>query len=308
MHTDLRDVRLPAGAALFELAVAHGYRGVSIVGTGKNAGKTVVMRAIAAAAAARGKAVGLTLTGRDGEMVDALDGGDKPRLFLRPGAIIATARSVLPAHPACEILDVTGWRAAAGEIVFARVRRAGYFELAGPATAAGTRACVHGLALYGSDFVVVDGAIDRIAALAGSEGAVIVAVGASGVNSMQEAVHEAQALCARLRVCAFDPQMSRIFIEGALTPARAAQLQAQKESRQIVVRDPTRVAASGKTLLGMLQHLDVRCRRPLNVIAVTVASIGREHYFDPRAFARSVAAATGLPTYDVFAASMVRAA
>jgi len=34
---------------------------------------------------------------------------------------------------------------------------------------------------------------------------------------------------------------------------------------------------------------------------VTAASIGRDRYFEPAAFARAVALATGLPTFDVYA-------
>jgi hypothetical protein len=39
----------------------------------------------------------------------------------------------------------------------------------------------------------------------------------------------------------------------------------------------------------------------LRVIATTVASIGPNRAFEPRAFAAAVAAATGLPAFDVYA-------
>ena len=295
------------GDSLLELARAGAARSLFVVGTGKNVGKTVAMRAVAGAAAARGLSIGVTSTGRDGEAVDAADSLAKPRLFLHPGTVIATARHLLPEHPASEILDVTGWRTAAGPVVFARVRRGGYYELAGPSTASGIRACAERFAQYGCDQIIVDGALDRVAALAGGNDAVIIATGAAAANTMEEAIDDVRALAARLSLPQVDAGKPLLRIEGALTPALASQFSAD-ERRQIVVRDPTQVAASGKTLLGIMRRLDVRCERRINVVAATVASIGRDRYFEPRAFMEGVAQATGLPVFDVYADAMAAAA
>lgn len=297
-----------AGDMLLELAWSGAGRSLFVVGTGKNVGKTVAMRAIASAAAARDLTVGLTSMGRDGEAIDVSDSLAKPRLFLTPGSIVATARNLLPAHPACEVLDLTEWPSAAGKVVFARVRRAGYFELAGPPTAAGVRDCVNRFFDFGCDRAIVDGALDRVAALAGGGDAVIVSAGAAAARTPEEAVDEIRALVTRLRVPAADPAKPSLRIEGALTPSLAAQFSAAREERQIVVRDPTQIAMSGKAMLGAAARLDLRCERPLRVVAATIASIGRDRYFEPRTFARAVAEATGLPTFDVYAGTMVRAA
>lgn len=294
------------GDSLLELARAGAARSLFVVGTGKNVGKTVAMRAVAGAASARGLTVGMTSTGRDGEAVDAADSLAKPRLFLPPGTVIATARHLIPEHPASEILDVTGWRTAVGSVVFARVRRHGYYELAGPSTASGIRACAERFAQLGSDQIIVDGALDRVAALAGGSDAVIIATGAAAANTMEEAIDDVRALAARLSIPQADPRKPFLRLDGALTPALAAQLGG--DQRQIVVRDPTQVAASGKTLLGILRRLDVRCERRINVVAATVASIGRDRYFEPRTFMEGVAEATGLPVFDVYAGAMVQAA
>lgn len=296
------------GDALLDLAREGGRGSLVVVGTGKNVGKTVAMRAIADAAVRRGLRVGMTSIGRDGEAVDASDALAKPRLFLRPQTVIATARHLLPVHPASELLDFTPWSTAAGAVVFARVRNAAYYELAGPATAAGVRACVHRFADFGCDQIIVDGALDRVAALAGGADAVIVSVGASAARTVEEAVDDARALVARLGVPRFDPGKPHIRIEGALTAADASALVAKREERQVVVRDPTQITVSGKALLGVISRLNVRCERPLNVVAATIASIGRDRYFEPKEFARAVAAATALPTFDVYAGALVRAA
>ena len=296
------------GDALLDLARSGERSSLFVVGTGKNVGKTVTMRAIARAACARRLVVGVTSTGRDGEAVDASDAMAKPRLFLTPGTIVATARHLLSVHPASEVLELSTWETAAGPVLFARVRRAGYFELAGPATASGVRHCVDRFATLGCEQIVVDGALDRVAALAGGDDSVILAVGASAARTMDEAVDDARALAARLQLPAVDPSQPSLRIDGALTAARAAQLAASREQRQIVVRDPTQIAIGGKALLGAAQALQLRCERPLRVVAATIASIGRDAYFEPRAFARAVAEATGLPTFDVYAGAAQGAA
>jgi hypothetical protein len=71
------------------------------------------------------------------------------------------------------------------------------------------------------------------------------------------------------------------------------------------VRDPTQIALSGKATAHAFAHLAIRCERPLRVVAATVASIGRDHSFEPKGFADAVARATGLPTFDVYAGARV---
>jgi hypothetical protein len=111
-----------------------------------------------------------------------------------------------------------------------------------------------------------------------------------------------------LRLPVADPVRPSLRIEGALTSAFAAQLIAVRETRQIVVRDPTQIALSGKAMIAAAERLDLRCERPLRVVAATIASIGRDRYFEPRSFANEVARATGLPSFDVYAGTMVEAA
>ncbi len=296
------------GDSLLDLARSGGARSLFVVGTGKNVGKTVAMRAIAQAAARRNLTVGLTSTGRDGEAIDVADALAKPRLFLLPGTVVATARNLVPVHPASEMLELTDWPSAAGRVLFARVKRGGFYELAGPPTASGVRDCVNRFFGFGCDQAIVDGALDRVAALAGGGDSVIVSAGAAAARTMEEAVADIRALTLRLCIPAVDPAKPSLYIEGALTPGRAAQLLAARETRQIVVRDPTQIALGGKAMMGAAERLDLRCERPLRVIAATIASIGRDRYFEPRAFANEVARATGLPTFDVYAGTRVQAA
>ncbi|MDP9111732.1 MAG: hypothetical protein M3M96_08880, partial [Candidatus Eremiobacteraeota bacterium] len=74
------------------------------------------MRAIYEAALRCGVRPGLASIGRDGEAYDVSDVAAKPRLFLRGGTCIATARDVLPHSPASEIIQLSRLRTAAGTL------------------------------------------------------------------------------------------------------------------------------------------------------------------------------------------------
>ncbi|HET9392282.1 MAG TPA: hypothetical protein VFO29_01980 [Candidatus Rubrimentiphilum sp.] len=292
---------MKTGDALLDLARANGRTSLFVVGTGKNAGKTVAMRAIATAAARRGISLGLTSAGRDGETFDAVDAAAKPRLFLDAGTIVATAPMLLPAHSDFDVLEETNWQTAAGAVVFARVRRPAFYELAGPPKASELRRCVERLRELGCEQVIVDGAIDRVAALAGGDDAVVIAVGADAGTSIEEAAAYARALVERLCIQSYDPQQPFVKIEGGLTSASARRLLELGEKRQVVVRDPTQVVIHGKEFLRFVERVALRCERPLHVVAVTVAPMGRERDFDAEAFRTAVARETGLPVFDVYA-------
>lgn len=288
------------GRKLLKLASGCGARSFFVVGTGKNVGKTVTMRAVYQAAYEDGLRVGLASVGFDGEAVDQLAIWRKPRLLLRPGTIVATARKALPRSPASEILAFSRLRSAAGPLVYARAASSAFYELIGPPTASGVREVLDEL-LARSELAIVDGAVDRVAALAGGDDAIVVACGAAAANSVQQAADDVGALVQRLRVPRYDPNDAAIFIEGALTPTQIAAFIAIHERRQIVVRDPTQIALRGRAASQAFAQLRVHCERPLGVIAVTVASIGPERSFEPKSFAQAVWAATGLPTFDVYA-------
>jgi hypothetical protein len=286
------------GFELLELTRSAGAASIYVVGTGRDVGKTTALRAMYGAACASGVSVGVATIGREGDARD--DARSKPRLWLQPGTVFVTARGALPRTPACEVVKLSQLQSPAGTLLYARVASSAFYELVGPPTASGVREVVDELTGR-CEIAIVDGAVDRVAALAGSGGAIVVACGAAAAKTMRDAVGEIAALVARLRTAPFDPHAPAIHLDGALTPTRAAELVAARETRQVVVRDPTQIALSGKTASQAFARLAIRCLRPLRVVAATVASIGPDRSFEPRAFARAVAAATELPTYDVYA-------
>ncbi|GAC1500919.1 MAG: hypothetical protein NVS1B2_25760 [Vulcanimicrobiaceae bacterium] len=277
-----------------------GAASIAVVGTSKNAGKSVVVAALAARLAGTSESFALVTLGNDGEAFDALVGAPKPRFFLRPGAIVATATCLLSRSPAVDVLDVTAERCALGPIAIVRVRTATFLEIAGPPQASALRRIVarlHELA----PVVIIDGAVDRIAALRDGGDAIVVAVGAAGGSTMAAAAEDAAALVARLRLPPVGDARDAVVVRGALTARAAADHARTYGRRPLVVADPTRIAFGGRALLDALERLDLRSARVLRPIACTVAPIGPERSFPPRAFARAVAERTGLPTYDVYA-------
>lgn len=291
---------MKVGDAILDLAVAAGADVLFVVGIGKNVGKTVTARAVYEAACERGLRVAIATVGRDGEAVDALDARPKPQLHLRPGTLVATAHGVLPRSPAPEILGLSQLATAAGRLVYARVRYASRYELVGPPTASGIREAIRVLHPH-AQLTIVDGAFDRIAAVAGERGAIVIAGGASAAATVREAADAMRALALRLGTPRYDPALDAVRVDGALTASRAAGLISASERRQVVVHDPTQIALTGKAALHAFARLTIRCERPLRPIAATVAPAALEGGFEPRAFAAAIADATGLPTFDAYA-------
>ena len=293
-------MRARIGESILRLWKESGASSLFVVGTGKNVGKTVAMRAIYGACTEAGITCALTSIGRDGEAVDMGDAAPKPRLWLEPSTVVATASSALPHSPASELLSLTPYQTAAGPLVYARVRAGAFYELIGPPQASSLRKVVRDLGAL-APRTLVDGAVDRIAALAGGDDAIVVSCGMAAAQTMSEVIDGARALVLRLRTPRFEGGAVR-RIEGALTPAAVAQLLREGETRTILVRDPTQIVLGGKAALHAFERLTIRCERPLKVIAATIASIAGDRTFEPRSFARDVARATGLPVFDVYAA------
>ena len=291
-----------ASEALYALATAAA-RSVVVVGTAKNAGKTTTFNALRAVAGRHGVAIAVTSIGRDGEPSDALDAQPKPRVRLAPGTIVALPAGLVPRSPALAILG-GGSQSALGTTVFARVVLPTTCEIAGPPTAGAMRATIERLCALATGPVFVDGAIDRVAALAGGDDAVIVATGAASGATLARVAAVAADTVARLMLPGRDPQRERarvIVVAGALDARDAEELLADARDATVVVEDPTRIAVRGALFAKLRAAVDLRCERPLRVIACTTSPVGRDAALAPRALVEAVARATGLPTFDVVA-------
>lgn len=291
---------MAVGEALLDAVTATGARSVAVVGTGKNVGKTVTMRAMYEAAIARGLSTGVVSAGRDGEAIDVIDRNPKPRLWLVPGTWIASAPRTTRPLEETGLPDGVTIATACGPLALSRVVEADFYELVGPPTAAGLRAAIDALRAR-CDFVLVDGAIDRLATVASGEDCVIVACGAAAAETMHDAVDDIRSLVERLQIPPVDEGAPALRIDGAFLEERARALLSSGERRQVVVRSPAAVALPKKLWQRVRSSLRLACEIPVRVVAVTVAPEAARRSFDPAAFLAAVADATQLPTYDVYA-------
>jgi hypothetical protein len=141
-------------------------RRLALVGLAKNTGKTETLAALLRELEARGRLVGVTSVGRDGEERDVIDARiEKPRVRLAARSLVATTDGLLRAsaieHEVCE---QTGVRTPLGRVLIARLRREGTIEVAGPSAAADVRAVSDAMLAHGAEQVLIDGAVDRRAA------------------------------------------------------------------------------------------------------------------------------------------------
>lgn len=140
---------------------------VSIVGTSKNAGKTVTLNEVISQAADKGIRLGLISTGRDGERKDVLTETQKPPVYVRRGTILATVESAIKGeHAGIEIFRVTDYNTPMGRVVLGRAAEDGYVEISGPHSSATIREMCLEMQELGAELILIDGSIDRRASAA----------------------------------------------------------------------------------------------------------------------------------------------
>lgn len=168
------------------------YKTLSIVGMSKNAGKTTALNYIIEEAMDEGVTLGITSTGRDGETVDLVTGTDKPRIFLDTGTIVSIPKKLYDLSEAgLEILKMSKYTTALGQLLVCRVVESGYAQIAGPVNTVDHKEMCKEMLSFGAEIIFIDGAIDRksIAAPETSD-AIILATGAVLSRSMNRVVAE----------------------------------------------------------------------------------------------------------------------
>lgn len=168
------------------------YKTLSIVGMAKNAGKTTALNYLIEEAMDEGVVLGITSTGRDGESTDLVTGTDKPKVFLDAGTIVSVPVKLYElADAGLEILSMTGYSTALGQVMLCRVAESGYVQIAGPVNTKDHKKMCQEMLAYGADLILIDGAIDRksIAAPDTSD-AIILATGAVLSRSIKKVVEE----------------------------------------------------------------------------------------------------------------------
>ncbi|MDO4396477.1 MAG: hypothetical protein Q4E84_03605 [Clostridia bacterium] len=175
---------------LYELS--NKYKTLSIVGMAKNAGKTTALNYLIEEAMDDGIALGITSTGRDGEMEDLVTGTEKPRVFLDEGSLVAVPAQLYElADAGLEVVKKTKYSTAIGTLLVCRVMQAGYVQVAGPVINAEQKKLCADMLELGCDLVLIDGAIDRKSiASPDTSDAIILATGAVLSRRMQKVVED----------------------------------------------------------------------------------------------------------------------
>jgi len=168
------------------------YKTLSIVGMAKNAGKTTALNYLIEEADDEGITLGITSTGRDGETTDLVTGTDKPRVFLYEDTIVSVPSQLYDSADAgLEIMKMSAFRTAIGELMLCKVVDSGYVQIAGPVATADTKKMCSEMFDLGCELILIDGAIDRksIASPETSD-AIILSTGAVISRTMKKVVEE----------------------------------------------------------------------------------------------------------------------
>ncbi|MGK0469123.1 hypothetical protein [Clostridium sp.] len=173
------------------LEMIRKYDSISIIGMSKNVGKTTTLNHILREA--RGRiSLGLTSIGRDGEERDLVTATEKPKIYIEKGTIIATAKQCLfNSDITREILKTTGFNTPMGEIIICRALSDGYVDLGGPSVNYYMTSICDELKRFGSQLVIVDGALNRKTFASPSiTDATILSTGAALSRSMIKVIEE----------------------------------------------------------------------------------------------------------------------
>ncbi len=167
---------------------------LGIAGTAKNTGKTTATATIMSHAHAAGIGLAVTSIGYDGEAIDNVTGLPKPRLTFQPGMIVATAERCLHLlGDKVDLLASTGFLTPLGEVQIGRLTKESLVVLAGPNKARDLQCLTELLRGYGAELVLVDGALNRMAPMAVTDG-LVVSTGAARHQEINHLVKETAAL------------------------------------------------------------------------------------------------------------------
>lgn len=293
-------------------------RSMSIVGMCKNAGKTTLLNWLLAHSG-RGRVLGLTSIGRDGESTDVVTGTEKPSIFVPAGTLIATARDMLWLGDVTkEILVSTGIPTPLGEVIIMRARSDGYVQLAGPSITTQLKSVSQTFFDLGAEQSIIDGALGRksLGARQVAEG-IVLCTGASYHMRMEKVIADtvsiyrimnlpkAQTVPAApegtLEQCL--KEQGEALVTGALTDSMVLPLLRAGVLRKnrLVVADPSKVLLSPDTLDKMqLREVRLETAEAARTLCITVNPVSAYGWkFDKDEFRARLQEAVDVPVINV---------
>ena len=293
-------------------------RSMSIVGMCKNAGKTTMLNWLLAHSG-RGRVLGLTSIGRDGESTDVVTGTEKPSIFVPAGTLIATAKDMLWLGDVTkEILVSTGIPTPLGEVIIMRARSDGYVQLAGPSITTQLKSVSQTFFDLGAEQSIIDGALGRksLGARQVAEG-IVLCTGARYHMRMEKVIADtvsiyrimnlpkAQTVPAApegtLEQCL--KEQGEALVTGALTDSMVLPLLRAGVLRKnrLVVADPSKVLLSPDTLDKMqLREVRLETAEAARTLCITVNPVSAYGWkFDKDEFRARLQAAVDVPVINV---------
>lgn len=191
------------------------YKRLSIIGMEKNVGKTTLLNKLINDISNK-KIIGLTSVGRDGEEVDLVTSTQKPKIYIRRGTIIATARNCIRnCDITKEILYSTDYNTPMGNIIILRALSDGYVDIAGPSYNKQMKDIINIMESYGSEIIIIDGALGRKStAISEVSEATILSTGAALSLDIQKVIEETKKTSEFLMLKQVDSDVKKIILEN----------------------------------------------------------------------------------------------
>ncbi|WP_349763201.1 hypothetical protein [Fusobacterium sp. SYSU M8D902] len=235
------------------------YKRISIIGMEKNVGKTTLLNFLINKIGDK-KVVGLTSIGRDGEEVDVVTTTSKPRIYVYPNTIIATARDCLRnCDITGEILYTTDFSTPMGNIVIVRAITSGYVDIAGPSYNSQIKEILELMERYGSELSIVDGALSRKgSAMSDVTEATILSTGAALSLDMGKVIDETKTTVSLLQLPVFENIELKKYIEDHFLETRAV----------VIYRDGSIINLEGISSLESNEEIKNYFNDDIEVIAI----------------------------------------
>ena len=132
-------------------------RSISVVGLGKNTGKTECLNYILNRLPADGFTVAVSSAGIDGEGVDQVTGSSKPEIYLREGTLFATSeKHYRERRILSELIDISYRQTSLGRVITARALAGGKSQLSGHPTSYSLRRWIErATGVFGADLAII---------------------------------------------------------------------------------------------------------------------------------------------------------
>lgn len=238
---------------------------IGILGTAKNTGKTTALNSVLKCL--NNRKIAITSIGFDGEDLDHVTGLPKPKVIVDEGTLVVTSEEAARYSTAkLELLENLPLKTPMGKICVYKVKELGTVVLVGPNSSDDLFDVMRKLQPYELDFLIVDGAINRMVPFQYVD-YVIIATGAARTTNLDELVIEAKLMVKSFLLPKADGE-NRIILSGVVSIEK---LQSYSD-KSLLVESPIHLILAGnyRKLENLLEKIDIAVKRKPKLLCVTV--------------------------------------